>query len=400
METEKQLLESIRKGDRLAMRRLYDRFSGYAMAVGLRYIADREDVKDVVQDCFVSILTAVSRFEYRGEGSLKSWVSLLWPSAVEVPPVASVPVAQSVVQVAQESTLTSQGVRHAVRSQPFSVPEPLRGDTLVINDPLPTVEEKTEQTVPSSQQTRQAPDPLQVVRQLDEQIAAISSRQRPGRISFSLYASNGFGNQTGTSGVLMSDELLARYDYDRYMPAARERAGARELVYLSNYEEHRKFYQPVTYGLTTNIPISSRLSVVTGVTYTRLKSDFSNVMNGFAMTQKQTLYYVGVPLALQYQLWQRGGLHVYATAGGQADLNVKADLKAEGVQLDCRRDRLQWSVQAAVGIQYNVIRPLGIYVEPGVKYYFDNGSRVQNFFKDKPANFNLQLGLRLNLGND
>ena len=30
-------------------------------------------------------------------------------------------------------------------------------------------------------------------------------------------------------------------------------------------------------------------------------------------------------------------------------------------------------------------------------YYFDNGSRVQNCFKDKPTNFNLQVGLRWNL---
>jgi hypothetical protein len=33
-----------------------------------------------------------------------------------------------------------------------------------------------------------------------------------------------------------------------------------------------------------------------------------------------------------------------------------------------------------------------------VKHYFDNGSSVKTFFKDKPNSFNLQIGLRLNLG--
>lgn len=75
METERQLLDAIRGGDSQAMRRLYDRFSGYAMAIGLRYISGRDDVRDVLQDSFVSILTAVNEFEYRGEGSLKAWVS-------------------------------------------------------------------------------------------------------------------------------------------------------------------------------------------------------------------------------------------------------------------------------------------------------------------------------------
>ena len=62
------------------------------------------------------------------------------------------------------------------------------------------------------------------------------------------------------------------------------------------------------------------------------------------------------------------------------------------------RDGLQFSVQGALGIEYDVIPQLGIYVEPGVKHYFDNGSSVKTFFKDKPNSFNLQIGLRLNLG--
>lgn len=57
------------------MRRLYDRYSGYATAVGLRYIPDREDLRDVLQDCFVKIFTSIGRFEYRGEGSVRGWIA-------------------------------------------------------------------------------------------------------------------------------------------------------------------------------------------------------------------------------------------------------------------------------------------------------------------------------------
>ena len=75
METEKQLLQAIHGGEKAALRRLYDRYSGYAMAIALRYVPERDVVRDVMQDSFVKILTTISQFDYRGEGSLKSWVA-------------------------------------------------------------------------------------------------------------------------------------------------------------------------------------------------------------------------------------------------------------------------------------------------------------------------------------
>ena len=75
METEQQLQEAVKAGDRQAMRRLYELYKGYAMSIGLRYIPNSDDVEDVVQDCFVKILTSIQRFNYQGEGSLKLWIS-------------------------------------------------------------------------------------------------------------------------------------------------------------------------------------------------------------------------------------------------------------------------------------------------------------------------------------
>lgn len=74
MESEKQLLDDIRNGNRQALRLLYDHYVGYAMAVAMRYVPERDDVNDVIQDSFVKILSFISRFEYRGEGSLKGWI--------------------------------------------------------------------------------------------------------------------------------------------------------------------------------------------------------------------------------------------------------------------------------------------------------------------------------------
>lgn len=86
--------------------------------------------------------------------------------------------------------------------------------------------------------------------------------------------------------------------------------------------------------------------------------------------------------------------------GGEADFNVKNHTEVEGVTLDqdeVKKDRAQFSGKASVGVQYDVVPQVGFYVEPGAKYYFDNGSDIENTFKDKKWNFNLQFGLRINI---
>ena len=248
-------------------------------------------------------------------------------------------------------------------------------------EPLPA--EKKQKTEPSQQK---------VIRELDEKIADYKVHHKR-RVAVSLYASNGFGNLSNRNGVLMSDEMLAYYDYDSRLGRTSTRSGS--PVYLANYEERQKYYQPISFGLTANFPVSSRLSLSSGVVYTRLRADFTSVADYLISQHQTTLHYIGIPLNMQYHVWQWHGLNVYATAGGQADFNVKARLEEDGVEHDMQKDRTQWSVGGALGVQYNIIPQLGLYVEPGIKYYFDNGSNIRNYFKYRPTNFNLQIGIRL-----
>ena len=270
------------------------------------------------------------------------------------------------------------------------------------NEPILPVssEEKSNESIQpiSSEKKPNGPEksPENVIRELNQKIAAYKQHRR-GSATINLYASNGFGNQSYRNGVLMSQELLSNYDYYRNPDSHGTRVG-NSPVYLANHEERQNFYQPISFGLSVNIPISSKFSVSTGVVYTRLSSDFTSIANSLVYERQQKLHYVGIPLTVQYNVWQWHGLNVYATAGGQADFNVKAYMTTEGTETKLEKDNLQWSVNAALGVQYNFIPQLGIYVEPGIKHYFNNGSHIQNYFKHRPTNFNLQIGLRLNMG--
>lgn len=73
--SEKTIAEGIRKGDNRAMRVFYDTFGAYLTAVCSRYIADDNDVSDILQESFLSIITNIDSFIYKGEGSLRAWTS-------------------------------------------------------------------------------------------------------------------------------------------------------------------------------------------------------------------------------------------------------------------------------------------------------------------------------------
>ena len=159
-----------------------------------------------------------------------------------------------------------------------------------------------------------------------------------------------------------------------------------------------KHHAPVSVGLQVAFGIAPRLSLSTGMVYTRTSSDFYPYAPGSSYNVHQVLHYVGIPVGLNYEFWQSGGFHAYVMAGAEADYNVKNDTEEEGVKKeDAKRDRVQLSGKASLGVQYDITPKVGLYIEPGAKYYFDNGSHVENTFKDKKLNFNLQFGLRFNL---
>ena len=207
------------------------------------------------------------------------------------------------------------------------------------------------------------------------------------QLAMNLYASSGMNSLKKRNGVLMSPTMLENFAVSR----AREDDS---YVYLVGYEERESHDQPISFGLSVSYPLTNRLSIGTGVVYTKLNSNFMTVMQDYQIHRYQVLHYVGIPLNLQYTLWKWNELDAYLSAGGQADWNVKAKVNTDGVDMVMSKDRMQWSIGGGLGVQYSILPQLGIYAEPGIRYYFDNGSNVSNYFKENPTDFHLELGLR------
>lgn len=73
--SERELVDRLRRGDASAMGEVYACFANYLTAVCSRYIIDDEDIRDVLQESFIKIFTKADTFHYEGEGSLKAWVT-------------------------------------------------------------------------------------------------------------------------------------------------------------------------------------------------------------------------------------------------------------------------------------------------------------------------------------
>ena len=221
-------------------------------------------------------------------------------------------------------------------------------------------------------------------------------REKKQHVTLGLYAMNGLGSQSNSNPVQMADALVKRYE-NLYANSNIQAARISEPVYLTGFEERQHHHRPIAYGLTLGYPLSEKLSLNTGIVYTKLFSEFTQVMRSMQIQREQTLHYVGVPLNLTYRIWASHGFKTYLSAGTAAYWNVRTRLVTEGVNQQLGKDRLQWSLNGSLGLQYDVVPQIGIYVEPGLSYYPDNGSRLQNYFKDKPTTLNLQLGLRVNI---
>ncbi len=68
-------IENLVRGDRGAQRELYDRYSAYLLSIAVRYLGSRSEAEDLLHDAFIKIFGAVGSFRYRGEGSLRAWMS-------------------------------------------------------------------------------------------------------------------------------------------------------------------------------------------------------------------------------------------------------------------------------------------------------------------------------------
>ena len=167
--------------------------------------------------------------------------------------------------------------------------------------------------------------------------------------------------------------------------------------------EKAHHYRPKTFSLSLNKQLSSHWTFGTGLTYTRMKSDFESEFHGATLLKTQKIDYVGIPLRLTYRIWSKGRFNAYTTGGVTFEMPVHSSLdKKYIITSDSSytlkgdiKPRSQWSVNLGAGVQYKLFKPFSLYIEPNMFYYFRNGSSLETYRTEHPFIITVPFGLRL-----
>lgn len=149
---------------------------------------------------------------------------------------------------------------------------------------------------------------------------------------------------------------------------------------------------PLKVGLSTRIPVSGRFGLTTGVEYSMYSSTFTYTLSG---DKKQIAHYVGIPVRLDWTFISTGWLDAYLGAGVSGDVCVGATLGGEKF----KRDGLTVSLLGAGGVQFNVARNVGLYLEPELSWTIPSDAQVLRTYRsDHSVMYSVSGGLRINLG--
>ena len=161
-------------------------------------------------------------------------------------------------------------------------------------------------------------------------------------------------------------------------------------------------YIPVNFSLALKYRLNNRFAIETGLSYSRMKSDFEMGSNGNTINEQQTVHYLGIPVKGIYQMCTYKAWTLYGSFGMMAESPVYSRLGTnyylhgmlKATDKNTIRAPWQWSVGTSLGLQYNLTPNIGLFAEPSLQYYIPTGSQIETYHTDHPFTYSLPLGIR------
>ncbi|MGN0231854.1 MAG: outer membrane beta-barrel protein [Muribaculaceae bacterium] len=332
------------------------------------------------------------------------------PTSAETPATA-LPAAQPAAVIAQahSATASEPATPPVMAAKKFAAPTAVTSS----NQPMPdsvSGQSTPENASASGEQTNTAEiaesTSRRNIKPLEETSDASNDYALPkiksgngGRFSARVYASGmpATSSATGHPGAYLASAPLQSYGSTN---------GLQQIMTqqqnLYSKEEH---HQPITTGVMVRYNLSQRFAIETGLNYSYLSSDISEGSESYNTQRHQHLHYLGLPVNGVVTVWENRRFQVYGSAGamiqkcvsGNADVEYVVNGKVQSKEREeVEVKNIQASLNAAIGAQVKLCRKVGIYVEPGIGYYFDDNTNVRTIYKEHPVTFNLNVGLRLN----
>ena len=164
-----------------------------------------------------------------------------------------------------------------------------------------------------------------------------------------------------------------------------------------------KYFQPIRAGVSVKWNFAGRWGLESGLYWSGLYSRTTSGSETYFTRSRQELHYLGIPLNLTCDIWSGKGFTVYATAGGMLEKCVGGRVRTEYFYNNTSaapessaisEKEIQWSAGVNFGAEYLFSKHIGLYLEPGAVWHFNNDSPIDNVYKARPFDFNLSLGFR------
>ena len=149
--------------------------------------------------------------------------------------------------------------------------------------------------------------------------------------------------------------------------------------------QHGYFHDlPLSFGVTASYSLTDRISLESGIEYTRLHSRLDDIHT--------FMHFAGIPVRMDYRLFSSGRFDFYAGVGGEVEKCLKATLGGMRVS----EKKLQWSGSALLGAQVRLARNISLYLQPDLTYYFTKTSLV-SYRTENRLSLSVHAGLRFNI---
>lgn len=162
---------------------------------------------------------------------------------------------------------------------------------------------------------------------------------------------------------------------------------------------------PLSFGVGVKYSITSWFGIGVGINYTMLNKKVAGTYydgNGWSCStdMKNSQHYIGIPIDAYFSVFRTRRWDAYATVGGSVEKCVLNRYIGtfENESLRCTRKvgGVQTSVRLGLGVEFSPLEFLGIYIDPSVRYYFDN-NQPRSIRTEQPLAFGVEAGVRFKL---
>lgn len=164
---------------------------------------------------------------------------------------------------------------------------------------------------------------------------------------------------------------------------------------------------PVSAGIGVKVNFAPRWSIGVGVNYTLLTRRFygnytyvdnGNILKDISSDIRGSQHYIGIPVNFYYDIVNRDQINFYAYAGGTAEKCIADKYQVINTEITHTEKvkGMQLSADIGIGVEFLIGKHLGIYIDPSLRYYFDN-NQPKSIRTAQPLMFGFEMGFRARL---